>query len=165
MPNREKGLTLLETLASLTISLMLLGILFTLVLSLLKQQNGTTNYNAAKQTVLLISDTLSAKVKEATVVNADWTAASFNFQLDTGNVFTMTQNAADPSLWDVVVQDTSGNRVALGSVGFCWENRPQVSPANSLNHLVFTFWQTYVDDTGKTQRYILTAGYHTSVVH
>lgn len=153
-------MTLVESAAALAVSSLIVGILFSLGLTLVKQQQGTAAYNEAKRTVLFVSDTLAAKIQNATRIDYSRTSTSVTLTLDTGVVFTLTQNSGNPTYWDVVYQGPDGRRT-LGTVGFSMED-PN-GQGGTTDHLVLTLWQSYEDDTGREQKYVLTSGFHVSV--
>lgn len=146
------------------ISIIILAIIFTLRMALVKQENNTDSFNAAKQTVMLISDTLSSQMQHSSAILASWTNTNVTFALDNGVVFTFSQNRNHSSLWDMIYQRADGSTVNLGTVGFCWENPPLLPSPATVHQVVLTFWQTYGDDTGHNRTFVLTSGYHDSLV-
>ena len=162
----SRGVTLVELLVTLMIGSMIVGLVF-LVPQLFQQQNNyNDSFNSAKNKILLITNTMIERVEKANLVTIGGTStvtitlngtAKDSTQRDERFKF-VQKTGPENYLYDVSYTDSSGNIRSLGTVGFYLENY-------SNNYFIITLWAPYNQSNSAEEKFIVSQGFHTSVIN
>ncbi|MCM3568395.1 type II secretion system protein [Neobacillus mesonae] len=159
----NRGVTLVELLIALLIGAMIAGLVF-LVPQVFHQQNMYNNeFNSAKNEILLITNTLNERFAKADSVNVDKTCSTFtlNGTNEKEQFIFEQQFSPENYLYQVKYKAGSEERI-LGKAGFHLENCDSTQP---LTFLILTLWAPYNQTNSSEGRFIVTQGFHTSVMN
>jgi prepilin-type N-terminal cleavage/methylation domain-containing protein len=157
----NRGVTLVELLITLTIGSMFVGIIF-LVTSVFQEQNDyNESYNTAKNKVLLITNTLIERLEKAERVEIDETSNTITLihGAEKEKVKFLQNSGLNHYLYEVSYTDSSGNSRSLGTVGYHLET------PYSDTFFILTLWAPYKQTNSTEGKFIVTQGFHTSVVN
>lgn len=178
----NRGVTLVEILITLVIGTMILGLVF-LVPQLFQQQNDYNySFNSAKNQVLLVTNSILERVEKAEKVDIliDDSTNNITLSLEGTEVdaeFFIFKPVAEKEdyvfeVYHEVFDSKSNKKNNLGTVGF---NKEYPVEEESLEEeqlveiettfFILTFWVPYTQSNGVEEKFVVTQGFHTSVIN
>lgn len=162
----NRGVTLVELLVTLVIGSMIIGLVFLLPQVFQQQNKYNESFNAAKNKILIITNSMIERVEHADSVTIDDTSSvtitlngtAKNSTLENEKFKFVQKQSPEEYLYEVSYIDSFGNVQTLGTVGFNLESY-------SSNQFIATFWTPYNHSNSTEEKFIVTQGFHTSVIN